>query len=159
VPDPSINVLWNGYLQPDCVKANPDDPQSCNSVNIAYPYIHAPLYIAENKFDTNQIFTQLGCPQNASDTNDYIAYFGKLMQQSVEQIYSTVMSNSLKKNDGLFFMSCLNHTSDTHISSPTLVQGILQGDSIVDWYFEGGKVPHVLVDDCKGDMPCNPTCV
>jgi len=153
VPDPTINQLWDGYLQPDCVKAYASDPSVCGSIDIAYPFIHTPLFISENKFDTNQIFTQLGCPQNASNTNDYIAYFGQHMQLSIQQVV-----NSPKK-DGIFLMSCLEHTSDTYVSSPTVVDGVKQGDAFNDWYFGGGKVPHVLVDDCKGDLPCNPTCV
>jgi len=152
VPDPSTTILWDGYLNPACVKANPSDPYLCNTIDTSYPYIRTPLYIAENKFDSNQIFTQLGCPQNASNTNDYIAYFGKAMQFSVQQVV-----NSPKK-DGLFLMSCLDHTSNTGISSNTVVEGVKQGASVDDWFFNGGTVSHVLVDNCAGDLPCNPTC-
>jgi hypothetical protein len=63
------------------------------------------------------------------------------------------------KKDGIFLMSCLNHTSNTYLNSPTLIQSRTQKNSIIDWYFNGNSYPHQLIDDCAGDLPCNPTCV
>jgi len=149
--NPEYVDLWDSWLSPACLQAHPNK-YDCATADVYFNYIVSPLYISENQFDSNQIFTQLGCPQNAPDTNDYIAYFGKQMILSTQQVI-----NSPKK-DGLFLMSCLEHTSDTSVSSPTQIQGVKQGPSIDDWYFGGNQYPHVLVDNC-GPLPCNPTCV
>jgi len=154
LPDPTIQALWDGWLNPDCVKDFPKNPSICGTLDVFYPYIRAPIYASENKFDSNQIFTQLGCPQNAADTNAYLSYFGKAMVVSTQKLVSNT-----KKKDGLFLMSCLEHTSNTGLSSPTTVQGVKQSPSLIDWYNGGSSVPHVLVDNCAGDQPCNPTCV
>jgi len=153
LPDPTGQQLWDSYLDPTCVKDHASNPILCGSFDVAYSYIRTPLYISENKFDTNQIFDQLGCPQNASDTNAYIAYFGKGMRATVQKLLDS------PKKDGIFLMSCLEHCSNTPLSSPTTIQGVRQRDSLVDWYYGTGKVAHQLVDNCAGDLPCNPTCV
>jgi len=154
LPDPTINALWDGYLDPACVKDHPGNLSSlCGTIDVAYSYVRAPLFVSENKFDTNQIYTQLGCPQNGPDTNNYLAYFGKGMRASVQKVLDS------PKKDGIFLMSCAEHTSNTGLNSPTQVQGRTQRSSIIDWFFNGNSAPHQLIDNCAGDLPCNPTCV
>jgi len=152
LPDPSIGELWNSYLDPACVKDHPKDSYLCGTIDVAYNYVRTPLFVSENKFDTNQIYTQLGCPQNGADTNNYIAYFGKGMRASIQKLLDS------SKKDGIFLMSCAEHTSDTGLNSPTTIQGKTQKNLIIDWFFNGTAV-HQYVDNCAGDLPCNPTCV
>jgi len=147
----NTTYLWGQYIAPNCAAAE-TNLLACCSIDTSYKYIKTSLYVVENMYDTNQIFTQLGCPQHAKDTPDYETYFGTAMKLSTNQVPA-----SPKKTDGLFLMSCLDHTENTYISSPTKVGGYVQQTSILDWYFDGSSVPHVLVDSCSG-VACNPTC-
>jgi len=150
--DPSVIDLWNAWMSPSCMAAHPNK-YDCGTADVYFNYLLTPLFVSENQFDTNQIYTQLGCPQNATDTNDYIAYFGAQMLVSTK---NNVVNSS--RGHALFLMSCLEHTSDTSVSSPTTISGYKQGPVVNDWYFAQNKDPHALVDNC-GPLPCNPTCV
>jgi len=152
---PAVQELWDSYLPPACI-ASPDvvNKADCGTVDTYFKYLTTPLYISENQFDSNQIFTQLGCPENATDTDAFIAYFGQQMRLSIRQVIQS------RRGDGLFLMSCLDHIYNTNISSPTTIYGFEQGPSVVDWFFGRHRYPHILVDHCPhGDLlPCNPTC-
>ena len=162
-PSPSIK-LWQPYANPACAKDI--GAAYCSSVHNLYRYIETPLLVVENMYDTNQIFDTVGfCPRRGSGNatmnakvDDYIAYYGNLMRQSVGPQIQGHGQTKAKGKDGLFFPSCLDHGG---FSKTTLQSVSDYVDLIGDWYFQRGKYPsHVLIDDCKmtNGLPCNPTC-
>ena len=57
--------LYHSYVNEDCVQDHSEEPWYCGPlcVNELYSYIKTPLYIAENMFDSNQLYGALGCPR------------------------------------------------------------------------------------------------
>ena len=55
-----------------------------------YPFIEAPLFVAENRFDQNQIGDVLGVDwwplRNATRAEQYKEYYGKLMLDAMQQV-------------------------------------------------------------------------
>jgi len=148
-------LFWGSFLPPGCVAAHPQNPNVCATLDVSYRYVKTPLFFIQNEFDSNQIFTQLECPNDGSkQENEFVSYFGTGMMKSVSQLTSSPSQN------GIFLMSCLDHTSNTKITSKTLVQGHTVGPVLVDWYFNHNTLPHVLVDNCvsASGLPCNPGC-
>jgi hypothetical protein len=145
--------VWDSYTSPACVAAH--NESFCSSINNAYPFIRTRLYVVENVADSNQIYTQLGCPSDGSaGEKAYIAYFGQRMR---EAIGATVLANATK-GDGLFLPACVAHTEDTYVSDPLTITGVAQGSSLLGWYFASPGVPTQLQDGCTGPLPCDPQC-
>ena len=46
----------------------------------------------------------------------------------------------------------MHHTGSTRINSydPSTM--------FTDWYFERNTLPRIVIDDCPGNLPCNPSC-
>ena len=63
------SILYKSYLNENCVQKNKDKPWLCGpvSANYLYQYIKSPLFIAENMFDSDQIFDELQCPKSVSN--------------------------------------------------------------------------------------------
>lgn len=82
-------ILWNATLNPDCVKSFPPNASyECQSVNNFYPFIKTPLFVFENQYDTEQIFSDAGLPKAdiyLPKGREYIAYFGRAMRNSTER--------------------------------------------------------------------------
>jgi hypothetical protein len=151
--DDSISNLYQSYHHPDCAKAHgAKDEFKCTSASAVYPYIKAPLYVMENQYDTNQLNVQLGLPRGSKtpQSQEYIAYFGRAMRNSTQQIPA-------KPGDGLFHPSCLAHG----VSKDTKIKGHDWFTGLGDWFYGRQGVPTILVDDCEmadPGLPCNPTC-
>jgi len=151
--DDSISNLYQSYHHPDCAKAHAaKDAFKCASASALYPYIKAPIYVIENQYDTNQLNAQLGLPRGSTtpQSQEYIAYFGRAMRNSTQQIPG-------KTGDGLFLASCLDHG----VGRSTLIKGFDWFTGLGDWFYGRQGVPTILVDDCKmadPGLPCNPTC-
>ena len=66
--DKALYVLYKSYLNRNCVAQHPKDQWYCGPLNVQklYPYIKTPLFVAENMFDSNQLFSALGCPKEVS---------------------------------------------------------------------------------------------
>lgn len=84
-----FDTLWGGgggiYKDTSCAVAKAPESWRCNTINVLYPFISTPLYVAEEQYDSNQLFSQLGTPHTASG-QQYEAYFGRRMRLSVEQV-------------------------------------------------------------------------
>lgn len=154
-------ALWKTYLHPDCAKAKGTKAYLCGSATAVYPYIKAPFYAMENQYDVNQITSQLGLPRSSyhkPSGEPFVAYFGRAMRNSTALVYNHPFQ---KKGDGLFSASCLDHGGGLGVAGETKIKGYTCKDGLGDWFFGRGKVPSVLVDDCKmaeAGGPCNPTC-
>jgi len=156
----SIVQLWNSTLNVDCVKSFPANESSvCFSVHNSYPFIKTPLFVEENQYDTNQLFSQLGLPKAevyVPKGREFVAYFGRAMRNSTERRLS------LKPKDGLFLPSCLDHGEGLGIDGKTIIRGINITSLLGDWFFQRGKFnSHQIIDDCSmkdPGLPCNPTC-
>jgi len=152
--------LWNMTLNADCVKSFPTNQSDvCASVNNLYPFIKTPLFVLENQYDTEQIFSDCGLPKvevNIPKGREFIAYFGRSMRNSTERTLS------LKPTDGLFLPSCFDHGAGLQIGEKTIIRGINTTSILGDWYFQRGKFSsYQIIDDCSmkdPGLPCNPTC-
>merc|ERR1712176_834988 len=76
------------------------------------------------------------------------------MRNSTHQVVEHPLG---KKGDGLFLPSCFLHGT---LYTETKLSGFSALEGLGDWFFGRGKVPRVLVDNCKmqDGLPCNPTC-
>lgn len=73
------------------------------------------------------------------------------MNLSVTQVFSNA-----KKDDGIFFPSCLAHG----VGTSTTIRGASYPRLVGDWFWAKNELPHRLRDTCDtGDgLPCNPSC-
>jgi len=61
--------LWQPIVQPGCEEGQKNKNLStlnCGSVSVIYEYIKSDVFVLENQFDTNQLFTQEGAPENGN---------------------------------------------------------------------------------------------
>ena len=58
-------TLYHSYLNQDCVTQHSSQPWYCGPLSVPqmYPYIRTPVYVAENMFDSNQIYAAGECPK------------------------------------------------------------------------------------------------
>ena len=116
----TVNDLASEYLSwwfgtafdESCAAAlGPDDQHKCWDFSGLYNHISSPIFIAENRFDQNQINDVLLCPtsRNNSRTNGFVADFGAIMTQG---LLDTVRGErGVSKGDGLFSPSCFDRES------------------------------------------------
>jgi len=125
----------------------------CQSTDVSYKFISTPLFVANNGFDTNQIFAQLGCPQVGPHTVAYVEYFGVRMREStIKQVQS-------RTKDGLWLASCLLHTENLRMYGGPVVQGQTYREALGDWFFDRKpSARSIFVDQCPDLKPCNPKC-
>lgn len=156
-------AVWQPYALPACAKDI--GAANCASVHNMYKYIETPLLVVENQYDSNQIFDTVGfCPprgdpKTKAEVNDYIAYYGNLMRNSIGPQIKGHGQTKAKGKDGVFLPSCLAHGG---FANTTLQDVSDYVDLIGDWFFQRGKYPsYIHIDDCKmtDGLPCNPTCV
>lgn len=149
----TVIPLWTGYINEDCAAAQPSGSEgNCCTMDVSYPFLKTPILAVQNQFDSYQIVNSAGCPNDGSpSSNAYIEYFGQ------QQVLS---SQQVQPPNGLWLASCLNHTSDTPISSTTVVNGYRNGQVVIDWFFGINELPHIIFDNCTDPqgLPCNPTC-
>ena len=106
-------------------------------------------------YDTNQLEAQGGMPKAAVNTpsgQKYIQYFGRGMRNS---------TFSLKKGDGIFLSSCLDHTGGLHVGGNTKINGTLSSKVLGDWFYGRLNPNYILRDTCDAshnNLPCNPSC-
>lgn len=149
----STALLWQTYFNPACSAAQAAGEEfHCGTVHVLYPFIKQPLYVIENQYDTNQIYTQMGCPRgDGPEQRTYVGMYGEAMRNSTNQ----VLANTAKK-DGIFLPSCLAHG----VSDATMIKDHTWMPVLGDWFFGRGKLTeyHQLVDDCvmTDQLPCNP---
>jgi len=151
---------WFGgpYLDQSCQDAHPETPHQCWNAFVHYPYITTPLFIAQNKFDSNQIGSIMGLDWwpsfNATKKKGYKRYFGSSMVNGTKQVLQS------KKADGLFLISCYTHTGNLCMRGGSLIKGVSYRESLFDWVGPRSEYPHQLVEACPGEDldPCNPKC-
>ena len=143
----------------------------CWSADVHYKYIETPLYVAQNRFDSNQAGSIFGAQWwptplvgHKEKVAQYVRYFG---QQTLAGIVEEVqnqsgVANQSSKHDGLFLPSCYQHTGNLCMVGGSLVQNVTYGEALGDWFVGKGGIPPILVDDCNGkggtQDPCNRHC-
>merc|ERR1711953_797453 len=113
----------------------------------------------QNNYDYAQVNGQFGLPKRGTYTSqekEYLAYFGRAMRNSTNQVLK-------KPADGLFLASCALHGEGLCVGrvGTTKVKGFTSAQGLGDWFSGRTTVPAVLVDDCEmvpPGLPCNPTC-
>ena len=185
--DPGVNaaslmadvvVSWFGgatgqgaiHMDQSCVEALPLlKKHTCWSAAVHYPFITTPLFLAQNRFDLNQIQSVMGTTwwpypkgekEHALAVAAYVRYFG---QRTVSGIAHAVIHGPKNATDGLFMPSCFAHCSNLcMLDNSSMVQGFRYHEALEDWFEGRGKVPHLLFDDCNAkegtEDPCNRNC-
>lgn len=151
-------------LNADCVAAQkPEEWWACVSAHKLYPHLKAPIYIIENMYDTNQIYSSDGkvpkAPANDSEAaavQRYVGMYGGAMRNSTAQL---LHDNGKRVRDGLFLPSCFDHPVDFPVTITPAGAGPQSWQLLLgDWFFERNDFQqfHRLVESCPTDMPCNP---
>lgn len=152
-PSSNLNLLYDSYVHTMCAKNNYLQPWVCGPSNVGYlyQYIKTPLFVAENMFDSDQLFNYLGCPEKFDSSEGYIDYYGQSMISSMQQVARS------SKYDGIFLPGCLNHTSDllAFKLSPR-IKGYSYANALGDWFYNRNK-NFQLIDDCFSPN-CNDDC-
>ena len=152
--------IWQSYAHPDCLKAHSSsDAHLCGSASVVYPFIRTRMYVMQNNYDPAQINGQFGLPKKSmqsAQAKEYIAYFGRAMRNSTNQIL-------MKPGDGIFLASCFAHGDGLGVGpvGTTKVKGLTSAQGLGDWFSGQPTLPTILVDDCNMEspgLPCNPTC-
>lgn len=145
-----IEPLWQAYEVPACVSAMGSG--YCSSVNFAYRFLLTEMHVSENLMDSNQLFAQLGVPQNNDNvTLAYIfPYFTNQMILGLSQIAASSV-------DAIWAPACLKHTENLNLVSSTSVNGVSLKTSLDSWYFYKNNVPLHLIDSCQG-INCGKGC-
>jgi len=152
--------IWKSYAHPDCVKAHSSDKAHlCGSASNVYPFIKTRMFVMQNNYDYAQIQGQFRLPHTSKPTQhekEYIAYFGRAMRNSTNQIV-------MKPGDALFLASCFSHGEGLGVGpvGTTKVQGLTSAKVLGDWFSKKATLPAIVVDDCDDEsegLPCNPTC-
>jgi len=138
---------------------------ACLSMDRAYQYINAPIFVTHTQYDTNSIFTQGGAPEDIVDplqvetTKEYIDMYGKALVLSLEKLLNNDTGTGKAHPDGIFAASCLTHGTAQDV---TIDGGYNKIDIVGDWFFQLGELTeyHRQVEQCAdtGDLrlPCNP---
>ena len=161
------NALWRSLnISARCLADfGEEEGWKCDTANVAVQYIETPLHWGQNQYDSNQIFVQLGAPQDGSAAEEqYVAYYGGAALESMLRL--------LPDKDGAFVPSCLDHTNLVDILEVEYLS------AMGDWFWgrssarAAGRTPSdpnaattlalpaVLYDNCTSDdgLPCNPNC-
>jgi len=145
-PSPETD-FYHSFIPPEC-----QDGNFCRSAGNIYKYIQAPVYMIQDEFDTAPL-QSLGFPWQTDEKNteqgqNYVSLFGASVRETLE---------NHKEGDGVYLTSCFQHGS--HIANVDNGD-ISYQDSLADWFFEKGDLPHVLMDACSEEagLPCNPKC-
>ena len=141
-----IAQTWDSYnLSAACVEDRGDEYWHCQTAHVALNFIQAPMFWAQNQFDSQQITQEDMCPNDGSDaSNAYISYFGNATVES--------MKAGLPTKDGAFVPSCYAHGVSATIGDVEYLK------AMSDWFWD--RATTVLFDDCtsKDGMPCNSGC-
>ena len=155
--DNSSDVLYQSYLNTNC-EQNENISWHCGTAHVSYKYIETPLLILENIYDSQQIETEMQLPSNVSnETKEYVSYFGYNMLLSI--------ANQVQSPNGVFLASCFDHCGGIgygnyagSTASSTQIDGYNVTQVLGDWFWDRNEMPHILIDTCDSDLPCNPTC-
>jgi len=152
----AVANLWKGYVSDACAKAEGSDrAHRCGTAHVAYHYVETPVFVMENMYDTNQLSAQGGLPKsdfNTPEGQKYIQYLGRGIRNS---------TSSLKKGDGIFLASCLDHGGGLGVGGTTTIDDINSGTMLGDWFWNRPDAVTSKRDTCdeaNGGLPCNPTC-
>ncbi|KAI6654399.1 Palmitoleoyl-protein carboxylesterase notum1 [Oopsacas minuta] len=153
-PSSFLNTLYDSYVHKMCAENNYLQPWVCGPSNVGYlyQYIRTPLFVAENMFDSDQLFRYLGCPENSDLSEEYMNYYGQLMIFSMQQVARS------SKFDGIFLPACLNHTIDLlEFTSSPRIRGYSYANALGDWFYNRNGYSQ-LIDDCSTPN-CNDDCI
>jgi hypothetical protein len=115
------------------------------------PFLYFPCFCSRRDagIPCTDILLQ-GTPQQLG----YVAYFGRMVRTSTHQVITNT-----KKGDGIFLPSCFAHTEGINVMGSTSINGYKPTEMIGDWFFgRPGRSPFQIVDDCREEVPCNPSC-
>jgi hypothetical protein len=150
-----VSELWASYSPPACLAAH--NASFCASAANLAPFLRAPMLLAENLVDSNQVFQELLAPPNAPRLPAFEAYFHAAMQ-------ATLRAVAVARPDwAVWAPACVAHTENIRLDDPavtngTTVNGVSYRDALTTWVTGAGNAPRVLIDQCVDPLPCNPSC-
>eukprot|EP01012_Entosiphon_sulcatum_P012924 TRINITY_DN18206_c0_g1_i5.p1 TRINITY_DN18206_c0_g1~~TRINITY_DN18206_c0_g1_i5.p1 ORF type:complete len:418 (+),score=46.54 TRINITY_DN18206_c0_g1_i5:94-1254(+) len=148
-------TLYDSYVDIVCEQAvGTANRHICWDVSVSYQYSQAPIFIAENLFDKQQIYGALGCQAGAPAEQAFIDFFGNQMLTTLRALAP------IKPGDGVFAPACVLHGDNLCMRSATTVRGETYAAMLADWFAGTSRIPHRAVDTCSNPItPCNKNCV
>jgi len=141
--------LYDSVLPAACVAVH--NRSWCGTLDHSYAYIKAPLFIAENVVDSQQVFTELLAPTSGPALTAFISYFAGAMRTSLSQVNNGT-------GDGLWAPACFDHTGDLNFRAPQVrVNGVTYSEALSSWWRGDSLSPRISMDTCN-PVPCNPGC-
>lgn len=160
-----VASIQHPFLDESCVaamKAAGNDTSLCWDAPVHYDYITTPLFVANNRFDTNQLFSMLLAPSRKTngtyprEVERFVEWFGARMNASLTRhIVNGAADNSL------FAPSCLDHTGNLCTIAGPVVRHHTLGQALWEWF--DGQAPRrvMYVDSCppgEEGTPCQAVC-
>lgn len=149
-----VNHEEHAFVDQSCAKEL-GDSNRCWDAGILARYVTTPLFLAQNRYDSNQMqgeFLCLGCSSNASEVTvkgrDYMTYFGNHTEATLRDLADNF-------GHSVFMPNCYKHTSNLCIAGGLAINGESYNSSLRDWFFNGKH--YALYDNC-GEFPCSQTC-
>lgn len=144
----------HSFVTTNCEKALGDRTR-CWDAGITARYVKTPLFIAQNRYDQNQMGGEFLCGSCTDDPNNitkearaYMAYFGKRTED-------TLIDLATNFGHSVFMPNCWRHTRNLCMLGGLNIQGDTYSSSLAAWFFHGKHF--ALYDDC-GEFPCSQTC-
>jgi len=157
-------ATWAPFLDESCVSASQGAAHRCLDVPFAYSHVTTALHIAQNLFDTVQLYSGMGCPQSSTAINraeDYAVFFAHQTELSLKE--GRIHKGTQGSHDGLWAVSCLEHSKNLNMANcvrirdPDKEGARTYRQALSEWFFlprrdEG----HWMIDSAERPrMHCN----
>jgi hypothetical protein len=148
---PSLHRLWDAYFDESCALNLGDEAWRCLLVNVSYPYIATPKFVAQAQIDLaiklHNWLPEIPLGVTAAEVDAPVrSYLWDFSRNMTDALRAPLAS----KTDGVWSPACFMHR--TYAS--TSIGGKNFSEAFSSWYFDGERVK--LSDDCG--ILCNPTC-
>jgi len=131
------------------------DASRCWDSGILARYVKTPLFIAQNRYDQNQISNEFLCqgcnsyPGNSGKkVQGYMTYFGNRTENTLRDLADNF-------GHSVFMPNCFAHTDNMCMKGGLIIDGESYNTSLSDWFFQGHH--HTHFDVC-GELPCSQVC-
>jgi len=154
-----INFHEHPFYQKNC-KADGESAARCWDSGIVANYVDTPMFIAQNRYDCNQMNGVMlfgyDCQADASTIDDkhrgYMNYFGNHTETALRAL-------ERDKGHSVFMPNCFKHVEDMCITTGGPVIDELQyADALSDWFFNDAHYGLYATGDAN-DAIASSTCV
>jgi len=147
-------LVEHAYANTNCMREL-KNARRCWNAGILARYVSTPLFLAQNRYDQNQLAGEMLCSDCSSNSSEasskvksYMAYFGNRSEEVLRDLESNF-------NHSVFMPNCYKHTGNLCMKGGPRIDGHTYNSSLSDWFFN--DVHHAHYDDC-GEFPCSEVC-